>query len=261
MLDGTIVANGIIGLAVLWAVAYGGLLVLYFGCGGVLQAVSRRHPERRLQARAPSDRATDIRQSVGSLATIAFYVAGGLWAQGQGFVLWSPLELNWVTAIVGLALSLVLYDAWFYWLHRLMHTRAMYRFHAQHHKSIAPTPWSNNNDTIVGAFVEQSYFLLAPLVLPFPPVVLIAHKVWDQVTGMIGHAGYEFFASPSARSPWPGVCTTYHDQHHAHFHCNFANTFTLWDRLMGTLHPSYDARVEAFEAALRAERGARHPVE
>ena len=260
MLDGNIFAAGIVGLAALWALVYGGLLSLYFGCGWVLQAASRRHPARRIQARAPSDRARDVRQSVRSLATIALYVAGGIWAQAQGFGLWLPLELDWATAIGGVALSLVLYDAWFYWLHRLMHTRALFRFHALHHKALAPTAWSNNNDTIVGAFVEQSYFLFVPLLLPFPPLVLVAHKVWDQVTGMIGHAGYEFFASPSARAPWPGVCTTYHDQHHEHFHCNYANTFTLWDRLTGTLHPTYDARVEAFEALSRAERAARQPA-
>lgn len=152
-----------------------------------------------------------------------------------------------------LLVSLVLYDAWFYWGHRLMHTRPLYRFHAHHHQSLVPTPWSNNSDTMVGAFVEQSYFLFAPFFLPVPPEVLIAHKIYDQVTGMIGHAGHEYFASPSARAPWPLLCTTFHDQHHSHFRYNYANTFSAWDRLMGTVHPTYDATVERFEKPERVE--------
>ena len=261
MLDGTIFTDAVFGLAALWAAVYGALLALYFGCGSALEAVSRRHPERRIQSRAPSDRATDIRQSWTSLATIALYVAGGLWAQTQGLTLFAPWELSWMSAIGGFALLLLSYDAWFYWFHRLMHTRSLYRFHAQHHKSLAPRPWSNNNDTLVGTFFEQSYFLFVALLLPIPPAVLVVHKIWDQVTGMIGHAGYEFFASPTARAPWPGVCTTFHDQHHAHFRVNFANTFSFWDRLMGTIHPAYDAKVEAFEAVARAETDAHHTAE
>lgn len=243
------------GLGLLWMVCYAALLGLYLALGFGLDRLNARHPDRRIQDRPPSDRRRDIRQSVLSLATIAFYVAAGLWMQAQGWGLWPVWELNWWTLIGGFAVSLILYDAWFYWFHRLMHTRPLYRFHSQHHVSVTPTPWSNNNDTLVGTFFEQGYFLVAPLVLPFPALVFILHKVWDQVTGMIGHSGYEFFASPQTRKPWPGVCTLYHDQHHSHFRFNYANTFTFWDRLCGTLHPSYDRQVERFEDIARGEAG------
>jgi sterol desaturase/sphingolipid hydroxylase (fatty acid hydroxylase superfamily) len=82
---------------------------------------------------------------------------------------------------------------------------------------------------------------------PIPPEVIIAHKLFDQVTGIAGHAGHEYFAAPSNRSPWPMLCTTFHDQHHGHFNYNYANTFSWWDRLMGTIHPRYDEIVERFE--------------
>lgn len=243
--------DGPSGFLILLAVTFGLLLATYVGVGLVFERLGARHPERRIQTRAFSDKWTDIRQSLLSLSTIALYVSGGLWLQGSGYALFSVWELSWWSLPLGLVISIVVYDAWFYWFHRLMHTRALYRFHAQHHVSVAPTPWSNNNDTLVGTFFEQVYFLVAPLIFPFPALVFVFHKAWDQVTGMIGHAGFEFFASPGARAPWPGVCTTYHDQHHSHFRVNFANTFTYWDRLCGTLHPGYDARVEEFEAIER----------
>ncbi|MEM7243632.1 MAG: sterol desaturase family protein [Pseudomonadota bacterium] len=238
---------GVSGFVIMLALTYVVLMVLYFSMGIALELISARHPERRIQHRAASNKQTDIRQSILSLFSISAYVAGGLWLQLSGYTLFNIWELSWWSIIVGLLVSVVIYDAWFYWFHRLMHTKLFYRFHAQHHVSVAPTAWSNNNDNLVGTFFEQSYFLVAPILMPFPPVVFVLHKVWDQVTGMIGHAGHEFFASPSARAPWPGVCTTYHDQHHSYFHFNFANTFTIWDRLCGTLHPRYESRVREFE--------------
>ncbi|MCY1376154.1 hypothetical protein D9M69_636240 [compost metagenome] len=43
------------------------------------------------------------------------------------------------------------------------------------------------------------------------------------------------------------MCTTYHDQHHAEFKYNYANYFSFWDRVLGTISPVYDRRVETFE--------------
>ena len=42
------------------------------------------------------------------------------------------------------------------------------------------------------------------------------------------------------------LCTSYHDQRHAEFRYNFANYFSIWDRMLGTVSPDYDARVAAF---------------
>ncbi len=40
---------------------------------------------------------------------------------------------------------------------------------------------------------------------------------------------------------------TFHDQHHSRFRYNYANFFSFWDRVMGTLDPKYDAAVKGFE--------------
>jgi sterol desaturase/sphingolipid hydroxylase (fatty acid hydroxylase superfamily) len=72
---------------------------------------------------------------------------------------------------------------------------------------------------------------------------------------MAGHAGHEYFASATTRRPWPLLCTTFHDQHHGSFRFNYANTFSWWDRLMGTIHPSYDDTVRRFELLARTAQG------
>lgn len=230
---------------------YSGHLVAYFALGGALMWLNARHPDRRIQkGRHGEIRArTEIIQSIKALVPLCAMMAAGLTLQRHGITLWPPLPLNLPNALGLSILSIVLFDAWFYWAHRLMHWPPMFKFHRLHHKSIAPTPWSNYSDDLVDATVHQGFLMLAPLILPIPPVILIAHRLYDHINGQIGHAGFEYFAGPTARHPWPFLCTTFHDQHHSRFHYNYGNFFSLWDRLCGTIAPDYDSKVQALTAA------------
>ena len=231
---------------ILWAIVYAVTFGGYIGFGAIFQWYCHRHPERRIQAKRRGEKRkwTEIRQSAWSLIATCFCLAGGLFAQQQGWVLFAPLDLTWWSFILMFLVSIVAFDAWFYWGHRLMHWGPLYKHHAYHHKSIAPTVWSNYSDTMLDAFVMQSYYLWAPLILPIPPQVLLAHRVYDHFNGMIGHSGFEFAASPLARYPSIFVCTLFHDQHHSRFNTNFANFFSFWDRLCGTLDANYDRGVD-----------------
>ena len=248
MIDSLIEPGSWFGFLNLWAALYVVLLGLYFGLGSVLVVICKRYPERQIQTVKRSSRnLQDIRQSVFALVAIAFYVSFGIFAQASGWTLFPAVQTTVVSFLCFLVVSFLLYDTWFYWGHRSMHTPLLFRFHELHHRSVTPTTWSNNSDSFVGAMIEQGYFLVLPFVLPVPPEVVIVHKLYDQVTGMISHCGHEYFAGKGARSPWPGLCTVFHDQHHSYFRCNYGNTFSLWDRLCGTLHPKYDDRVMYFE--------------
>jgi len=245
-------------LLTIWAVVYGVTVAGYFGLGLALEALNRRHPERRIQQgrRGEARARVEIVQSLKSLTVTCFCLAFGLWAQGMGWTLWPPPELTVWSALGMFAVSIVLFDAWFYWGHRLMHWRPLYRHHLWHHRSVAPTAWSNYSDSLLDAFAMQSYYLIAPMVLPIPAAVLIAHRVYDHVNGMIGHSGFEYFADRTTRFPSPFVCTTFHDQHHERFAGNYANFFSFWDRVCGTLTPDYDEKVRAQETG-----AARTPAE
>lgn len=245
------------GFLTLWGALYLVLLGIYFGLGSILVLISKRHPERQIQTVKRSSRdLKDIRQSLVALTSISFYVSFGIFAQASGWTLLAAVDTTVLSFIGFLVLSFLLYDTWFYWGHRALHTPLLYRFHELHHRSITPTTWSNNNDSFVGATIEQGYFLVLPFVLPVPPEVIIVHKLYDQVTGMISHCGFEYFAGKGARAPWPGLCTVFHDQHHSNFRCNYGNTFSLWDRLCGTMHPKYDDRVLYFENVSTEDKGA-----
>jgi len=59
---------------------------------------------------------------------------------------WVYLNLNsyplwWIG--VSLLLSLVVHDTYFYWMHRLLHHKALFKHaHLLHHKSTNPSPWT-----------------------------------------------------------------------------------------------------------------------
>ncbi|MEM9320894.1 MAG: sterol desaturase family protein [Pseudomonadota bacterium] len=239
----------------LWLASYAVHLALYFGQGALMVAINRRNPERRIQqGRFGEKRArVEIIQSVKSLVVTSGCVAGGIFLQLQGWTLWSADGMSWLGMLAMLLLSAVLFDAWFYWGHRLMHTKWFYAHHSWHHRSVAPTVWSNYSDSLADAFAMQSFYLIMPALLPISPAVLILHRLWDHVNGQIGHSGFEYFADRSTRFPSPMVCVTFHDQHHSQFRYNYANFFSFWDRVCGTLHPDYDERVKRFgELAARS---------
>lgn len=231
----------------IYAAVYLATALLYFVTGAAIAWVNRRKPQRRIQARPRTQsRGKEIRQSLLSLTATSFCLAFGLFAQERTWTL-NPLPLTPWSALGMFVLSVLIYDAWFYFVHRLQHTRWLYRWHALHHGSVTPTVWTNYHDSLVDAFGQQLYFLIAPFFLPIPPQVLIAHRLFDHFNGTFGHCGYEYFAGPMARWPSPLVCTSFHDQHHSRFHYNFANHFSIWDRLFGTLCPDYDRTVREME--------------
>lgn len=228
-------------------------LALFFATGTWLTWLNRRNEDRRIQRRKGEHRiAKDIRSSVGELTVSAALFATGVALREQGYGV-TPYE-GWLATVVAFALLLLAYDTWFYWTHRLLHTKWFYRFHAPHHKAVAPTAWSNDAGGSVDTVIAQGFFLWATVLTPAPLVALFAHRAFDQVTGMIGHCGFEHFADKSMRRPFPLICTIYHDQHHSSFHYNYANYFSWWDRWLGTVHPKYDRLVEEREARLSAPR-------
>ena len=69
-----------------------------------------------------------------------------------------------------------MFDAWFYWLHRLIDRRRLYRrVHRWHHLTVTPVVWSNNSDRLIDNLFLQSYWLVAHFLVPAAPAVLLVH--------------------------------------------------------------------------------------
>lgn len=235
--------------AVLTALIWVATTALYFAGGFAIRAWARRHPGRKIQARADGEaRARDeMFESLRSIAITSACMALAICLSLFGWTLWPPME-GWIGVAAGAAILILGYDLYYYWAHRLLHTKRFVRFHRWHHQSRAPTVWSTDSQSPVETLMIQSWMIWAVLLLPIPPLAIVIHRLYDHINGQLGHCGYEFFADRSTRAPSPLVCTTYHDQHHELYSWNYGNFTSVWDRLHGTLHPDYDRLVKAREA-------------
>ena len=156
---------------------------------------------------------------------------------------------------IQLVALVVLHDAYFYWMHRGLHLRMMFRrAHAAHHLSRTPTSWAAYAFAPIESVFEALYVPIVLLglslfgpVYPLAIFIFLGHQI---ARNAIGHSGHELAWSGFTRSPltrWL-TTTTHHDLHHSEGRSNFGLYFTWWDRMMGTEHPKYHERFEAVAA-------------
>ena len=114
---------------------------------GLLHVVLRKRLAHRLITTWPSraDLRREITYSFSSLLVVA---AGGavmlaMVVSGVAEIYADPLQHGWPWLLASLPVAIVLHDAYFYWTHRLMHTRWLFRHvHVVHHRSRHPSPWA-----------------------------------------------------------------------------------------------------------------------
>jgi sterol desaturase/sphingolipid hydroxylase (fatty acid hydroxylase superfamily) len=173
----------------------------------------------------------------------------------HGWVVFDKTPVSpWVIALEYAAYFLG-FDAYFYWLHRLMHVESVYRYvHKLHHFSISPnlmTTLSVNplESVINGGFVPLFIVLFA---VHAPTMALIGPT--NIIMGLYVHSGYEFFPrwwNKSWATKW-FITATFHDQHHKFFNFNYGGYTTIWDWVCGTVRPKYEADFAQLKARVRA---------
>jgi Delta7-sterol 5-desaturase len=208
------------------------------------------------------DRASMRREVFYSLLTLAIFSIVGLvtlWAAKRG---WTQMywRLNahsgaWFWASVGL--TIVLHDTYFYWTHRLMHHRKLFRWlHRTHHRSHNPSPWAAYAFDPLEAVVQAGIFPLAVFLYPIHPFAFGVFMLWQIIHNVLGHNGYEIYPR-WLMDTWLGKLlntTTNHVMHHEFQRGNYGIYFNIWDRVMGTNHEHYEARFR--EVTSRGQREA-----
>lgn len=232
-----------------WA-EYAGLVVasilggqfILFSVGGyyhIRYYVLRRHepetwkcqPKRFLRR---DQQLQALRLSVMNL-TIGGILSGSLiYAIAHGFqtpIYFDVAEHGWAWTLFSSVLLFFLVDILAYYAHRLLHVRPLFRHvHCWHHRYVATTPWVVTAMHPVEFLFFQASTFIPLFVLPFHYLAVIAVFVYTLAFNVIDHSGVKL----QSRWPWQGP-TTFHDDHHAHFHVNFGQHLSLWDRLHGTL--------------------------
>ncbi|MFN2100490.1 sterol desaturase family protein [Altererythrobacter sp. MF3-039] len=234
----------------------------------ILWLAHRWSEARRIQSRR-AKRQDYLREISSSIRTVFFFGVTGLTTvlMIEAGLVYLQLDLvpAWVFALQ-LAAIIVAHDAYFYWMHRALHHKSVFRLmHLHHHKSRTPTPWAAYSFSAFEAVTEAAFmpiFLLATstMGIAYGGTVVFVFLAWMIIRNAIGHSGVEIHPAGWVDTPWLDwlTTTTHHDLHHSEGRHNFGLYFTWWDRMMGTEHPRYK---EEFRRVAKPIQIARRPAE
>jgi len=163
-------------------------------------------------------------------------------------------DYGWFYFFFSILLMMFVRDTLFYWFHRAMHHRSVFRFaHRSHHLSTNPNPWTSYSvHPVESIFDTVVTFVVILFFVPKHPLAYMIFLWLDAAVAVMGHVGIEIYPRGFSRH-WLGRwinTSTAHNWHHASARHNYGFYFLFWDRLMGTLDPEYDRRYEA--ATVRA---------
>lgn len=139
--------------------------------------------------------------------------------------------------------AIFIHDTYFYWTHRLMHWKVIFPYvHHIHHKSHNPTPLAAFSFHPLEALVEIGVLPVIVFIMPIHPIALGIFGTYMIVLNVIGHLGFELMPEGFVQRPVLKLMntSTHHNMHHHYSKCNYGLYFSIWDRLMGTLHRQYE---------------------
>lgn len=222
--------------------------------------VALHRPLAARKIRKPTPRAKQIRRELfySALTVVIFMLMGVFVYEGAAagvFKFYSDVgEYGWAHLAVSILLLALFHDAYFYWTHRLMHHPKLFRrFHAVHHRSVNPTPFTAYSFNPAEAAVN---FMAVPIYCAMVPTHDIATMIymWFMIfRNALGHSGYELMTRGWTRNPLLNWSTTitHHDMHHERMTGNYGLYFTWWDKWMGTEHADYHERFDKAAGASR----------
>jgi sterol desaturase/sphingolipid hydroxylase (fatty acid hydroxylase superfamily) len=226
-----------------WALAVGGLFVGLAGSvlgGAAVVTWLAERVSARLQGprRGPPPVAQEAFETARAMFIAACLGAWPICLHLAG----EPIGLVWAlpageapAVLLGTGLGVVAMDAWLYWKHRLLHSRALFGFHKAHHAFRDPTAFA----AFAVAPVEALLTFWPILLLCFPWAVHWAPVYVGLVVGFVLlnfylHCGVEVPALERACRALRLNSSVHHNVHHAKVGVHFGEASFVWDRLCGT---------------------------
>jgi Delta7-sterol 5-desaturase len=164
--------------------------------------------------------------------------------------------------LASIPIYLILYESYYYWLHRWMHKPSVFRIvHKVHHQSIHPTVFTSFSFHPLEAVLQFIFLPVALAIIPIHYYALgIVLLIWT-VSAVVNHAGAEIFPKNFTRHPigkWM-IGSTHHDLHHKEFKTNFGLYLTFWDRWMKTENDKLEKQFDDNKSAISRSRSQHHP--
>lgn len=143
--------------------------------------------------------------------------------------------------IFSLILIFILADAFYYWAHRLMHHKSIYKYtHKIHHNSVRVTPFTTISVNVSELIITSTFILIVMSFLPMHRSILLIFAAVSLLKNIMIHLGHEILPQ-KLNNTWLAwlVTATHHEIHHMKFQQNFGIYFRFWDVWMGTEDKDY----------------------
>jgi Delta7-sterol 5-desaturase len=158
---------------------------------------------------------------------------------------------GWGYLALSVVLTILVHDTYFYWMHRLIHSKKLYKWvHRIHHLSVNPSPWAAFAFHPLEAVLGAGIIVIVSFLFPIHPLAIGLFLLFMMAYNVYGHLGYELYPrgfSNSQVGKWINTSVN-HNQHHQYFTGNYGLYFLFWDRWMGTLRPDYDRQFDAVKS-------------
>ncbi|NNJ89625.1 MAG: sterol desaturase family protein [Eudoraea sp.] len=133
---------------------------------------------------------------------------------------------------ISLGLMIVLHDTYFYWTHRLIHHRYLFKYvHKVHHQFTNPTPWSAFSFHPLEAIISMGIIPIIIFCIPWHQSALITFVTFMTFYDVYIHLGFDL--KQLRMGHWQNTAVD-HNYHHQNARVNFGLYFTVWDQLMNT---------------------------
>ena len=156
-------------------------------------------------------------------------------------------NLGWFYFFAVFPLMIFIHDTYFYWTHRLMHHKRLFKlFHLVHHKSTNPSPWAAYAFHPLEAVVEAGVFIVFLYCIPIHKIHFFIFFFFSISYNIYGHLGFELYPRNFHKTKigkWINTSVS-HNQHHQYFKGNYGLYLLFWDRIMGTIREDYNMSFE-----------------
>lgn len=158
----------------------------------------------------------------------------------------------WIWTAVLVVIAPVIHSLHFYFGHRLLHTKLLYRrVHALHHRNVDIGPWSGLSMHPVEHLVYFSTAVVQWL-LALHPISVLYQIQLAAFLPALSHCGFERVKLGERLSLDGG--SHFHNLHHKHFEVNYGGSLIPLDRMFGSFHDGTTSGDALMRARIEARR-------
>lgn len=181
------------------------------------------------------------------ITAVIFSFAGTLtvWFWQKGYTkVYTDIDLYGLAYLpVSLLIMMFLHESCYYWLHRWMHTKPIFKIvHKVHHDSHITSPFTAFSFHPLEGLLQAVFLPGILLFLPVHYYVILFQLIIMTLSGVINHLNIEIYPknfNKNVIGNWL-IGATHHSLHHKQFKYNFGLYFTFWDKIRKTESPLYD---------------------